>query len=214
MAKREIVAEGKNFKRYSDGTILVMGVRASYPHCFVPQASDENPDGPKSYSITGLLPKKTHEAAKNEVKKMISELLETNKAKFKGAKPVLPADRKFLRDGDLTGKVENEGMFTISARENKRPSVRDRDKSVLSKDDADRIYGGCWVNILIRPWFQDNKYGKRVNANFVALQFVKDDTAFGEGRLSDEDIDDTFDDEDGDESDSDSGFDDDDDGEL
>lgn len=212
MAKRELIKEGKNFKRYSDGTILVMNVRWSYPHCFVPQASDDNPDGPKTYSITGQLPKKTHGAVKDELKTMIQEVLDENKAKFKGAKPALPADRKFLRDGDLTGKVENEGMFIITAREQKRPSVRDRDKSVLTKDDADRIYGGCWGHILIRPWFQDNKYGKRVNSNFVACQFVRDDTPYGEGRLSEEDIDSTFEDEDEDgDNDGDSGFEDDDD---
>ena len=54
------------------------------------------------------------------------------------------------------------------------------------------IYGGCWVNILVRPWFQNNKYGKRVNAGVVAVQFRKDDEPFGSGRISDDEIDEAF----------------------
>lgn len=206
MPNREIVERVSNAKRYGDGTILIENVRCSYPHLFVPQEGDK--PGDKSYSMTALLPKKTHKAAQELITKACRELLEENKAKFKkGERVALAADRKFLRDGDLSGKTENEAMFTISAREKKRPSVRNKDKSVIDSSESDIIYGGCYVNVLIRPWFQDNDYGKRLNANLIAVQFVRDGEPFGEGRISEEDIDDTFDDiDDGD--DGDAGFDD------
>jgi len=49
--------------------------------------------------------------------------------------------------------------------------------------------------VLVRPWFQDNKFGKRINAGLSAVQFLRDDTAFGEGRITEDQIDDTFSDE-------------------
>ena len=56
------------------------------------------------------------------------------------------------------------------------------------------IYAGCWVNILIRPWWQNSaKWGKRVNAGLTAVQFVRDDEPFGQGRITSEDVDETFD---------------------
>ena len=76
----------------------------------------------------------------------------------------------------------------------------------LSEED-DVVYGGVIVNVLIRPWAQDNKFGKRINANLVAVQFVRDGERFGQARP---DINEHFGDEEG--GDGDSGFGDGDDG--
>jgi hypothetical protein len=86
-------------------------------------------------------------------------------------------------------------MFTISARESRRPPLRNRDNSVVEPEDANEVFQpGFWGSILIRPWYQNNKFGKRVNAGLASVQFMMKDEVFGEGRLSDEDLDDTFDD--------------------
>jgi hypothetical protein len=44
-------------------------------------------------------------------------------------------------------------------------------------------YAGCYVNANIDVWWQDNKYGKRVNASLRSVQFVKDGESFGAGPL-------------------------------
>lgn len=220
-SQRTIVKEGPNFKQYSDGTFLFMGVRFSYPHAFVPvegKKDDGTPTGKKDYSIKGLLPKRTHVAAKNAFVAMMEELLQENKGKFKkGERVMLPAERKCFKDGDKSGKEADVDHWTVNAREQKRPSVRGPDAQPLTLDDAEKVYGGCWGNILVRPWFQDHTdYGKRINSNFVACQVTKGlDAAgnprpgaepFGEGRLSEEEIDNTF--EAVDEDDDDGGYDD------
>lgn len=176
---------------YSDGTILVRNCRWSYPNILLP-FDGVNDDGKKvaRYSVVGLMPKNTHKAAAaaiaNEIKRLIAE------AKIEG----ISADRKFLRDGDQSGKTLYEGHYTISAGETRKPAVRSPRKDAWSESDSSKIYGGCWGHLLIRPWVQSNKYGKRVNAGLVAAQFIRDDEPFGEGtRLSDRAIDDTFDDE-------------------
>ena len=183
---REIKKKVKNAILYVDGSIRISGVRFSYPHLRKPYKGDDD-KGEAKFGLVGLLPKKTHRAAKDLIKERIEELLKENKVK------ALPSEKKFLRDGDSSGKPEHEGHYTVSARETRRPPLRNRDNTVVEPEDADEVFQpGYWGDILIRPWYQNNKYGKRVNAGLSSVQFVRKDEVFGEGRISDEDLDDTF----------------------
>ena len=172
---------------YADGTIRIDWVRFSYPHLRKAYAGDDG--GEPKFGLVGLLMKKTHKAARELINEQIEKLLKDNKVK------ALASDKKFLRDGDESDKEEHAKAWTVSARETRRPPLRNRDNSVVEPEDADEVFQpGYWGSILIRPWFQNNKYGKRVNAGLSSVQFVMKDDTFGEGRLSDEDLDDTFED--------------------
>lgn len=185
---REVKKRVKNAILYTDGSIRISGVRFSYPHLKKPYKGDGD-QGEAKFGVVGLMPKKTHRAAKDLIKERIEELLKENKVK------ALPSDKKFLRDGDQSGKDEHADMYTVSARESRRPPLRNRANEVVEPEDADEVFQpGYWGDILIRPWFQNNKYGKRVNAGLSSIQMVKKDEVFGEGRISDEDLDDTFED--------------------
>lgn len=174
---------------YSDGTILINGVRASYPNLGKPY-SGTNDQGEKQekFGIKGMMPKTTHKPAMNLIKRVMQKIMEENRVSD------LASDRKFIRNGDDLGKPEMKGMWVVSASESTRPHLRDRAAKKVEPEAADRMfYGGCWVNILVRPWWQNHqKYGKRINAGLSAVQFVRDDEPFGEGRITDEDVDDTF----------------------
>lgn len=186
---RKAIEKVKNAILYDDGCIKVMNVRFSYPH-LKKAYKGKNDSGEPKFSVTGLLPKDTHKAAKKMIDTRIEEVLKENKVK------ALASDKKFLKDGDESDKPENEGMWTISVRESRRPPLRDIDKEIVDPDDADEVfYGGCWGSILLRPWYQNNDYGKRVNAGLVAVRKSKDDEPFGEGRISDEEVDEAFDDD-------------------
>jgi Protein of unknown function (DUF2815) len=104
---------------------------------------------------------------------------------FKGR---IPADKLFMRDGAGMAKPEQEESWLIAASESRRPDVINRDKSRLNEED-DIVYAGCFVNVLIRPWAQSNIHGKRLNANLLAVQFVRDGERFGAERP---DIDEAF----------------------
>lgn len=197
---RSVLKEVPHAKLYSDGTIFVGPVRASYPHVFKPYTSTENGTTKSRYGIVGLMPKGAeYRQAKDLIRDHITGMIREN-LKQKD----IPADRKFLRDGDQAGKEEYEGMFSISAGDpDRRPQVRDKYRDPKTKkpkilkpgEDDDRIYAGCWVNILIRPWAQNSQqWGRRINAALVAVQFVDDDEAFGTGRISEAAVDETFDD--------------------
>lgn len=173
---------------YSDGTIRIDWVRFSYPHLRKPYKGEDDGGEPK-FGIVGLLPKKTHAKAKTLIKRRIEELLAEHKIK------ALAPDKKFLRDGDHSDKEEAHGHYTVSARETRRPPLRNKDNSVVEPEDADEVFQpGYWGSILVRPWYQNNKWGKRVNAGLSSVQFILKDEVFGEGRISDEDLDDTFED--------------------
>ena len=171
-----------------DGCILFKGVRLSYPHLFKKWAGEEG-QTPK-YSGRFLVDKKTH---KKEIAALREHIEAFMKEHGKGKKA---SPRKwFFRDGDHeeeTGGDEVKGQWYIAASENTRPNAINKDKSPVSEED-DILYAGCVVNVLIRPWFQNNKFGIRVNANLLAVQFVRDGERFS--GVSRPDVDEAFDDE-------------------
>jgi Protein of unknown function (DUF2815) len=193
--RRSVLKKVKGGMLFSDGTIRLDDVRASYPWVAKAQKNTAD-DGTEtfSYSCGAYMPKTTHREIKDVCRDRIAEILREHKIKALGA------ERKFIRDGDESGKVEAEGMWMISSREAKRPGLRGplldpktgKPERLDPAHCQDLFYGGCYINLLIRPWFQDNKFGKRVNAGLVAVQFLRDGPAFGEGRISDDEIDDTF----------------------
>lgn len=201
---RIILEEGPNFRVYDDGTLLIQNVRFSYPHVDAPWSKKEGER--KKYSIVGLMPKKTHRAAKDAIKAFYTKnLMEPKKIKSMASKDI------FLRDGNDSGKAEYDGHYTINASEERPVSVRGKDTRPIPENKIKGIVKpGHWGDILIRPWFQDNEHGKKINAGLIAVQHKREDEEFGEGSISEDDIDSTFDVvEDGDH-----GFDDDDDGGL
>ncbi len=189
---RKAAKKVKNAVLYDDGLIRISNVRFSYPHLRKPYKGKDD-KGEAKFGITALLPKDTHKAAKALIQERIDEVMKENKVK------ALAADKKFLRDGDESDKPENEGSWTVSARETRRPALRDEDKEIVDPENADEVfYGGAWGSVLIRPWYQNNDYGKRVNAGLSAVRKSRDDEPFGEGRISDEDVDEAFDDDEAD----------------
>ena len=189
MANREIISKVTNAVLYSDGLIRIDNVRASYPHLDKAWAGEEGQEA--KFSVVSLLDKGTHKAAKDLIVKRINEILKENKTEK------IASDKKFIRDGDQMAKPECENQWVVSARETRRPSVRGSDNEVLTPDEIlDTIYAGCYISVLIRPWFQNHaKFGKRVNAGLVAVRFRRDGEPIGEGRITDDDIDDYMDDD-------------------
>lgn len=203
MAEREVVSQVANAVLYSDGTIKITDVRVSFPHLGKPRA-EKNDDGVEEtrWGLAAMLPKKTHKAAKDLIKAQIEKLAADNEAKVASA-------NWFLADGDDKEQEEYAGHFIVSAGDKtRRPVTRDRKNNVIEAAAADQLfYGGCWCDILIRPWYfsgqakNGKKYPKRVCSGLVAVKFKRDDDPFGNAIIGDDGV---FDDDD-------SGFDDDDD---
>jgi hypothetical protein len=72
-----------------------------------------------------------------------------------------------------------EGMFFVTSSNTNRPTVVNRARAPVAEGDQQAPYSGCYVIGSITLWLQNNAYGKRINANLRAVQFVKDGQAFG-----------------------------------
>lgn len=185
---------------YDDGTLFIEWVRFSHPH--IDKAWKKDGDkGPPKFSVQAMLGKKTHAAAIELIQERIDEILAEHKVRK------LKSDRLFMRDGDESDDEVHEGFMLVSAREERRPPMRNRKGERIEIDDEDTppselFVGGHWGAVLIRPWWQDSKdWGKRVNCGLSAIQFLMKDETFGKGRLSEDTLDDVMrahDDDDGD----------------
>jgi hypothetical protein len=170
-----------------DGCILAKNVRLSYPHLFTKWGMNEGDK--KKFSAKFHFDKKTHAA---DIRALGQHLAAMMTEAFKGR---IPNDKLFFRDGAESGKEDTKDQWVLAASEDKAPDVINRDKSRINEDD-DIVYAGCYVNVLFRPWVQKNQFGKRINANLHAVQFVRDGERFS--GIERPDVDDAFDAIDGD----------------
>lgn len=96
-------------------------------------------------------------------------------------KQLYASSRVAFYDGDDKDYDGFSDMMAINASNKIRPSIVDRDKTILAEEDG-RPYSGCYVNAIVDIWAQDNKYGKRINATLSGVQFVEHGDAFSGGR--------------------------------
>lgn len=175
--------------------IKLTNVRLSFPNIFKPKAFEEGQDA--TYGASFIMDKTKHAKLIKEICAKVDELATEY---FKGKVPPMVKQKHPLRDGSEkdTDGYGDEVMF-VGARNKQRPTVVDRALNPLTDEDG-IIYGGCYVNATVRAWVQDNKFGKRVNFQLRAIQFVKDGEPFGQAPVK---ANEEFDSLDGDEDDGD-----------
>lgn len=151
--------------------LKVKNVRLAFPSLFRKTAfEDEEP----KYSAVFILPKDHPQVG--EIKSAVTEIAKDQlKEDYKRAKPL-------LRDGAEKVHVGGFGddVYFFSARNSARPKVVDTDRSPLVEEDG-KPYGGCYVDAVVTLWVQNNKFGKRVNAELNGVQFRAAGQRFGGG---------------------------------
>ena len=169
------------------GRMMLKNVRLGFPNLFTP--TTVGGEGEPRYSAMLILPPDHPQMA--EIKaKMLAVAKDKWKDKGQAVYTTLDkTDKLALHDGDTKAQYDGvAGNFFISAaaQQAARPTVIDSNKSPLTERDG-KPYAGCYVNVSIDLWAQDNKYGKRVNAQLRGVQFVRDGDAFAAGRPADSD---------------------------
>lgn len=180
------------------GTVTLQNVRLSYAHIFKPGKDMKDDKGnviPGKFGAVLMIDPDTDIGKKNLAK--LKKAKEDVMSEQWGSKPPkLPADRlctkKYKVPEDEDGepnmdaaKEEYMGMYLVSARNKDRPQIVDNrkgaDKKWIRLEEADgRPYSGCYANVIVRLWAQDNTYGQRVNAALELVQFYKHGEAFSE----------------------------------
>lgn len=186
------------------GIVLnLKGLRGSFLTLGEPEyygGAKTKPSDKRRWSATGLVP-----YTDKVVLKLIDDaIIATAKAKWEKKWEAIYeniiADPKacFKTDGKRKDYDGYAGHWAITAHrpEDKgRPLVMDTDKSPIYKPTnelyegkAGRIYSGCYVNLQIEIWAQQNSEGgKGIRATLQGIQRFKDGDAFGGGSAPDAD---------------------------
>lgn len=149
---------------------------------YVAKEPDEG-NGPPKFMVKGLLEPddpqvKLFKAAEDKV---AAEKWTPAKAPaiMKGLRA---QDRTAIHDGNNKSHWEGfEGTMYVNASSDKRPTAKGLDGVTNLVQEDGIIYSGCYVNLLIELWAQDNKHGKRINASLRGVQFVGPGDAFSGG---------------------------------
>lgn len=159
-------------------TLMLHNVRLSWIFIF---EKDKPEDGVPKYRATMIIDPSTEEGKANVAR---MEKAMDAVAKDKWPKK-LPKKLEYClgegdEDKDTDKYPEYAGMMFFNANNDKRPRVIDRQRNPITADD-DIIYPGCYANVSIGLWAQDNAFGKKVNANIRGVQFFADGEALGGG---------------------------------
>lgn len=159
--------------------IRLDNVRLAFPQLF--EAKTVNGEGKPAFSASGLF------APDHPCVERINAGIEAVAKEKWGAKApevlrgLRAQDKVCLHDGDAKAEYDGyAGNLYVSARSATRPLVIDLNKAVLVEKDG-RPYAGCYVNLVVELWAQDNQFGKRVNASLKGVQFYQDGDAFAGG---------------------------------
>lgn len=147
-------------------------VRLSF--CNVFDAKQVNGQGDAKFSCALLFPR-THP----QLPEIVGALKKAASDKW-GAKgeevynALKASDKLCLHDGDSKPEIDAyKGMLFINASNKQRPLVIDGQRNPLVAADG-KPYSGCYGNVMIEVWPQDNQFGKRINASLLGVQFVRD----------------------------------------
>ena len=170
--------------------VMLRNVRGSFLNLFQPKPSDDG--GAAKYNGAFILEADVPETEDNLTK--IDTAMKTAAKEKWGAKAAdifksLKAGGKLaLKDGDTKAEYAGfAGNMFFSASNAVKPTLVDNvlDPSTRKPrrlDESDgKVYSGAYFNVKVAFWAQDNKYGKRINAELQGVQFHADGERFGGG---------------------------------
>jgi len=176
--------------------IFLSNVRLSFPHLVEPHASPMNPSAPKKYSADFIMTQ-DNPGFVQFMQRYAALAGEKWGPNAQTVMQMIQADRKLRCYGSGAEKVDKksfkpyagyDGMVFISANKDQMPQMIQADGKPTEMGNtmayqalARKLYGGCYVNAAIKPWIQENNFGRGIRCDLVAVQFAADGEPFGEG---------------------------------
>ena len=180
--------------------IYLSNVRLSFPHLAEPQRQVNEATGKEriSYNCEFIMPQ-DHDGFIQFMQRYGSMVLEKWKEHAQTVMGMIQQDRKLRCFGRGEEKINNKTfqpydgyaghVFITSGRDSPPQMIQanaqpvDPSNTMAYQQLARKMYGGCRVNAAIKPWLQENKHGRGVRCDLIAVQFAGDDTPFGEGAV-------------------------------
>ncbi len=165
--------------------IRLENVRLTFPNLF--EAQKVNGQGAAKFSAAFLFAADhpSHAVLKQALTEVAKEKWGAKAAEvYKGLKA---SDRLCLHDGaSKTQYAGYEGNLFVNSVNELRPTTLDGNRNPVVAADG-KLYSGCYVNAVIELWAQDNKFGKRINASLLGVQFNADGERLAGGSVASED---------------------------
>jgi hypothetical protein len=178
--------------------IYLSNVRLSFPHLAEPQRQKNEMTGKERISYNcELLMLPDHPGFQQFMKRYGEMALQKWGEHAQPVMQMVQAERKLRCYGRGEEKVNKKTfqpydgyaghVYITCGRDTPPQAIQDDGNPVDATNTmayqaiTRRMYGGCRVNVAIKPWLQENQYGRGVRADLVAIQFAGDDKAFGEG---------------------------------
>ncbi len=178
--------------------IYLSNVRLSFPHIVEPRASLDNPAAPKKYSADFIM--EQNHPGFQQFMQLYAKLAAAKWGEHaNNVMQLIQSDRKLRCYGAGNEKIDKKtfqpykryaNMAFIAANKDQAPQMIQSDGTAVDSANtmayqaiARKMYGGCYVNAAVRPWLQENKHGRGIRCDLVALQFAADGEAFGEGAV-------------------------------
>ena len=180
--------------------IYLSNVRLSFPHLTEPQRRVNETTGKEriSYNCEFIMPQ-DHDGFIQFMQRYGSMVLEKWKEHAQTVMGMIQQDRKLRCFGRGEEKINKKTfqpydgyaghVFITSGRDSPPQMIQanaqpvDPSNTMAYQQLARKMYGGCRVNAAIKPWLQENKHGRGVRCDLIAIQFAGDDTPFGEGAV-------------------------------
>ena len=163
-------------------SILVRDARLTFPQLFV--AKQVQGQGEAKFSAAFLLPR-NHPQLKEIEAALVAVATEKWGPKTgEILKALKAADKLCIHDGDAKSDYDGyAGQYFINASNKIRPLVIDANRNPIEQSSG-VIYSGCYVNVKLEFWAQDNQFGKRINASLLGVQFAKDGERLAGGSVA------------------------------
>lgn len=173
----------------SIGMVTLTNLRLGFPFIYErspPGKDDDGNERPGNFRASGIMYRtgRYKPFTDKNMALLTKAKEEVLTAKFGADKkkwPKIKADKICVRNGDEENWDGFEGGWYISASEKDQPlllSRRKNQKGEWEPAKTGELYAGCFVNLIVQLWVQDNKHGIRVNANLKAVQYYGEGDAF------------------------------------
>ncbi len=177
--------------------IMLSNVRLSFPNLAEPQKQVNESTGKEriSYNCEFIMPQ-DHPGFAQFMQQYAAMAAEKWKEHAQASMGMIQQDRKKRCYGVGEEKINSRtfkpydgypGHVFITCGRDSQPQMIQADgtpidpaNSMAYQQLARQLYGGCRVNAAIKSWLQDNRHGRGVRCDLVAIQFAGDDIPFGE----------------------------------
>lgn len=166
--------------------VILKDVRIAFADIHTAQKHD---DGGENFGVTPMFPQggEVDKLVQMTIQKVVVEAWKDKATAIMGKIKADPKSYSYTKDPRTNGEGDVydgfEGMASIRAVNKVRTLVVDARKAILTQADG-KPYSGCYCNVGIDVWAQDNKHGKAVRCKLLWVQFLRDGEAFGGGKVA------------------------------